>query len=80
MVTHVQTPAPIHTWLAGQDAAAPHCPHVSQVSTSLPEHLVSPGVQAGVDAHEHAPHWQLVEHVHMPYVLHTPVDPDEQAP
>jgi hypothetical protein len=49
-----------------------------QVSSS--QHSVSPGVQAGADAHEHAPQAQLPEQVCVPYVLQASVAFGAQTP
>jgi hypothetical protein len=39
----------------------------------------APGVHTPPTGHEHAPHWQLVEHVSVPYVLQACVAPAEHA-
>jgi hypothetical protein len=60
--------------------ALPHCPHALHVCTPLPEHCVAPGVHAGPDPHEHAPHAHVPLHDCVPYVLHDCVAVAAQAP
>jgi hypothetical protein len=70
---------------SGQES---HCPQLLQVryamqvpvQVSSSQHSVSPGVQAGADAQEHAPQAQLPEQVCVPYVLQASVAFGAQTP
>jgi hypothetical protein len=66
--------------LPAHATALPHCPHASHVCTPLPQHCLAFGTHTGLDAHEQAPHAQLVVHVCVPYMLQDCARLGAQAP
>jgi hypothetical protein len=76
--THV--PDPVQVISAPHETGLPHCPHASHVCTLLPEHFLLPGVHAGDDGQEQAPHAHVGPHVSVPYVLHGCVAPCAHGP
>jgi hypothetical protein len=67
-------------WLDGHAAGLAHCPHESQVCSSVVLHRVALGVHTGVAAQEHASHAHVPEQVCVPYVLQSCIAPVEHTP